>query len=495
MIVNSWKRTYVIVALCAIAAGLIYLALPISKPKDKQQETQQILPSAEMGDNILYRISGDQIETTEGWYTITNDTKWITAGETLTGGKSRFLGQSVTCVKNQDGIITQIETKQNLSVPARMRIILSANAETDPYVHQKIAISCEEAFWSVQDGKIQAHPPGAEIGAEAIERRGIFYPSQEGSALTLITPKGTTSYLGQLEVTVEDGGYSVVNEVAVETYVMGVVPSEMPGSYGMEAAKVQAVCARSYAYSQWLSSEKFAAWGAHVDDSTNSQVYGGVVSYDDSAKGVEATWGKVLTYEGRPISTNYFSTSCGYTANGQEVWSGGMDVSYQQGRPQYTEGDYGDLSTEEAFHAFIIDGTVESYDSHSPWFRWKTSLSLVNLQDKVLQYFEGGREAKIVSGNELVESEVSGIGTVSDIYVYERSETGMAKSLLLIGTECSVVVEGPMAIRQILGGVSVELANGEQAGERELLPSAFISLEKIKDTEENLVSIQICGGG
>ena len=41
----------------------------------------------------------------------------------------------------------------------------------------------------------------------------------------------------------------------------------------------------------------------------------------------------------------------------------------------------------------------------------------------------------------------------------------------------------------------MELANGEAAGERELFPSAFFSIEKTKDTKEKLVSIKICGGG
>ena len=44
----------------------------------------------------------------------------------------------------------------------------------------------------------------------------------------------------------------IVNELTLEDYVSKVVPSEMPVSYGLEAAKLQAVCARTYAYERIL---------------------------------------------------------------------------------------------------------------------------------------------------------------------------------------------------------------------------------------------------
>ena len=138
---------------------------------------------------------------------------------------------------------------------------------------------------------------------------------------------------------------------------------------------------------------------------------------------------------------------------------------------------------------------VKAFDSHSPWFRWSVSLSMEKLQKMTELYFEESPMVKVVQNSAMSEETVNGIGTLCDIFIYERSETGMALSILLVGSEKTVVIEKPTEIRKLLGGISVELANGEIAGERELLPSAFVSLEKIKDTEENLVSVKICGGG
>lgn len=499
---KTWVKTYLIVAICMIGAGIIYLCLPLGNQEESNQpsvnesekENIQFKQAVKLDGTWLYRIEENKIETNEGWFILAEDNQWVAQNGQCEGGRARFLGEQVELEKNEKGEVTRISTAEDLTAPTRMRIVLSG-AE-DGYTHEMLSISCKEAFWAVWNGEIRAYPPETEIQVEGIKRRAIFYPSQEKSVLNLTTAKGTIPYRGQLEITLEEeGGYTVVNEVAVETYLMGVVPSEMPGSYGVEAAKVQAVCARSFAYSQWMSNEKYANLGAQLDDSTKSQVYGGAVEYTASSQGVEDTWGKVLMYDGQLISTHYFSTSCGYTASAEEVWNGGGVCPYEQGKPQYEEGDYGDLSEEQNFHQFITNAEVSAFDQHSPWFRWTFSGSKAWLQGQVDQFFSVEKTVKEVQEESLIEASITGIGEIEDIFVYERSGTGMVRSLLLIGSEKSVVLEGPQAVRQLLGNSEVQLSNGENAGERELLPSAFISLEKIKDTEGNLVSLKICGGG
>ena len=525
---RTWVKTYLVVALCMIGAGIIYLSLPLGQEEENKADMSNgIRQEAEGIDELgerdleyavdeieiaqpdapkLYRLENGRLETSAGYFEVAQEAQWYW-GETLVeGSKARFLGQALTLTQDDTGLVTQIQVRSPSDAPSRIRILLQAgdgavSSETDiealkaDYIYETVTIRCEEAFWGIWDGSVKAYTPGTAVTIDGLAQRVVFCPVQSDTPLVLQAGDQTQSYYGQLEVGVEEGGYSVVNEVNIEKYLMGVVPSEMPGSYGEEAAKVQAVCARSYAYSQWFAGEKFLSLGAHVDDSTRSQVYGGVVDYEASIQGVEATWGQVLTYQGSLISANYFSTSCGYTANGHEVWAGHTELPYQMGQPQYEEGDYGDLSQEENFHAFITNGDVAAYDSESPWFRWQASIDLAKLQDNVDAYFALPKEVKEVQGEELIEAEINGIGQVQDIYVYERSQTGMAISLLLMGSERSVVLEGPLKIRELLGGLDVTMANGEQSGERVLLPSAFISLEKIKDTEENLVSVTICGGG
>ena len=65
----------------------------------------------------------------------------------------------------------------------------------------------------------------------------------------------------------------VVNNVGLEQYLYGVVPSEMPASWPAEALKAQAVVARSYALK---SRRPTAAYDVFAD--VRSQVYRGVAA-------------------------------------------------------------------------------------------------------------------------------------------------------------------------------------------------------------------------
>ena len=75
-----------------------------------------------------------------------------------------------------------------------------------------------------------------------------------------------------MELRHSEQGYTVVNKISLEDYICGVPPSEMPEKFHVEALKAQAICARSYACMQMVKGD-YAALGAHVDDSTNYQVY------------------------------------------------------------------------------------------------------------------------------------------------------------------------------------------------------------------------------
>ena len=46
----------------------------------------------------------------------------------------------------------------------------------------------------------------------------------------------------------------MINEVNMEDYLLQVLPSEMPESFGLEALKAQAVAARTYALNDYFHS-------------------------------------------------------------------------------------------------------------------------------------------------------------------------------------------------------------------------------------------------
>jgi Sporulation protein and related proteins len=80
--------------------------------------------------------------------------------------------------------------------------------------------------------------------------------------------------------------------LSLEEYLYTVVPSEMPIKFGLEALKVQAIASRSYAI-RCFKSEGYAAFGAHVDDSTASQVYNSIAEQPIAVQAVDETRGLV----------------------------------------------------------------------------------------------------------------------------------------------------------------------------------------------------------
>lgn len=61
----------------------------------------------------------------------------------------------------------------------------------------------------------------------------------------------------------------VINQVNMEDYVAGVIPGEMPVSYGEEALKVQAVCARTFG--RRALGTTFRDYPANSDDTVSSR--------------------------------------------------------------------------------------------------------------------------------------------------------------------------------------------------------------------------------
>lgn len=111
----------------------------------------------------------------------------------------------------------------------------------------------------------------------------------------------------------------LINEVSMENYLLQVVPSEMPKSFGLEALKVQAVAARTYAAKDHQRN-RYKKSGFHILDSTQSQVYNNLDENEITEKAVKSTKGIILTSDNKPIDAKYYSTSSGFNSSAHNVW-------------------------------------------------------------------------------------------------------------------------------------------------------------------------------
>ena len=132
------------------------------------------------------------------------------------------------------------------------------------------------------------------------------------------------AYHGTFAVRSDGRHVSVVNSLALDTYLRGVVPSESPSHWPLAALEAQAVAARSYAVAELRPNAFY-----DLLPSTSDQVYGGVAAEKPSTDtAVYHTLGQVLTFDGQVARTYYSSSSGGRTEAVQDAWPGSKAIPY-----------------------------------------------------------------------------------------------------------------------------------------------------------------------
>jgi len=123
----------------------------------------------------------------------------------------------------------------------------------------------------------------------------------------------------------------VINELKMEYYLRGL--AETSNISHLEFQKALLTAARTYAYYHWQRATKHKAEGYHVDAYLD-QVYRGYGQEEITPRiteSVEATRGRIVTYEGATAITAYFSRSDGRTRDWSEVWGG--NIPWSKGVP------------------------------------------------------------------------------------------------------------------------------------------------------------------
>ena len=308
------------------------------------------------------------------------------------------------------------------------------------------------------EGRIKLIPKSGEIQFQSVNR-GI----------------GTPSYGGTIEVSLYDEGIVVVNEVGIEDYLKKVVPSEMPSGFSLEALKCQAVCARSYAYTE-LSNNYYSAYGAHIDDSIQFQVYNNSPRAESTDTAVDETAGQVLSYNGEVVKTYYYSTSCGSTTD-VTLW-GNTTENYPYFVAECVGGvDRGlTLTVESEFNTFIKGENEADYDYDCTLYRW-------SMEESVKEISEG-----------FARSTGKNVGNITDIEVLKRVNGGAAVKVKVTGDKGETVIDSESAIRAAFGNANVDMNTKSGTTRYTNLPSTFCVFEKVTEGKK-LTGFKITGGG
>lgn len=252
------------------------------------------------------------------------------------------------------------------------------------------------------------------------------------------------------------GGLVLVNHVELEEYIARVISSEIGEDAPMEALKAQAVCARTYILKS--KAKDYKKYNAIANDSTDYQVYNRIDAGKKCYQAAKDTAGIVMTHKNKLINAYYFSTSCGYTTN-YKIW-GKEKKSYLRGE-NITKEKQKNIKEQKSFEKFIKSST-KAYESSCPFYRWETSLT----------------SQQIING--IYHLTGSDIGTIKNIEVNGRGEGGIASQITVYGNKKQIIIKKQSDIRKAFCSIyaKIKLQNGEERTGMEMLPSAFIHIEK-----------------
>lgn len=355
---------------------------------------------------------------------------------------------NVQCILEK-GIVCGILIQEDV-IPTDVRVLMKNGEEL---YYPQIYVKKQSDGTIININKYMSE---AGLTAYVLEdENGLVMCDSAGKALEEV-------FEGKLIFHMEPQGIVMVNELPIETYLKYVLPSEMPRTFGEEALKAQAVCARTYAYTH-MNNQSYAKYGANIDDTTNFQAYHNTYRTEETDAAVEATEGEVATSNGELIFCYYFSTSPGVT-NTLASWEK-EEVEYLScAGLEFSSGL--DLTKDEDFSRFMTQQVV-SYDAVSNFYRWKAVLDIAAVHDKEK-------------------------GKLKNIVVKERNAGGYITELELVYEKSVDVLSHENKIRKVLGEYISEviMQNEQVRTDISMLPSACF--EVLLNEEGQIV---LRGGG
>ena len=229
------------------------------------------------------------------------------------------------------------------------------------------------------------------------------------------------------------GGWTLVEQVPVERYLLGVVPHEIGVGAPPAALAAQAVLARTWAL---RNQHRFAVDGYHLCADTQCQVYADPRHASAAvSRAIAATAARVLTWQGRPIHAVYHATNGGVAAAFEEVWAGGP-LPYLQPLLDGPAARLAPLALTLPLDQTELTRLLRSgngaFGADHPRFRWQRTLDAATL----------GAAARAVDPR---------FGQVSRVQVLERGPSGRVLALEIAGpANGSKVVLRRDAIRRSL---------------------------------------------
>ncbi len=271
-------------------------------------------------------------------------------------------------------------------------------------------------------------------------------------------------FRGVLELWVDGGKITAVNEVSLEAYLTSLLGSEMRGDWPVEALAAQAVAARSTVLATRGRHHHGEAFDLCHDD--HCQCYQGLSRESDTARKALATCKNALLAHGNRVADARYAKSCGGQSDYYRVAWEDWDIEYMRPVPCNRDGKPGepsiiDWSNEHVFrHALVqvelqcllgeegiqdagpakfpiacnpcVSPYPESAEEMTHLYRWSVMLGGDQLQEMV----------KERTGHDL--------GAIRSLEPLERSVSGRIVYLRVVGEKETLTIGKELKIRRLL---------------------------------------------
>jgi SpoIID/LytB domain protein len=272
---------------------------------------------------------------------------------------------------------------------------------TDSYVELTPTESGWQAIAYYRDGMAQAVTPTTDLTIDPADPATVLQMTWRSSLTRYVL------YRGSMRMLVSGDAVQAINILALDEYLQGVVPAEMPALWAIEAVKAQAVAARSYAMRHLRPERVF-----DVVPTADNQVYGGVsLEHPRSNLAVAQTSGQVVLYDGKVANTYFFAVGGGYTENNEYAWPSAKGKAFDDPVP-YLRG------------VPDLDENGLPYDRNAPGFAWQS----------------GSFTWAQLSAMMAADSRTN-VGTLTDIQ-FKRGVSGRAYCVTLVGSARTINVSG-----------------------------------------------------
>ncbi|MGN1234277.1 MAG: DUF4922 domain-containing protein [Candidatus Cryptobacteroides sp.] len=317
----------------------------------------------------------------------------------------------------------------------------------------------------IKDGKIEYE--GAlydELYFEAPNPSTAF--AQESFMLAGVTigkqfhwqRKENQVFAGALKIIVDGGNLLAINIIGVEDYLLSVISSEMSANCSLELLKAHAVISRSWVmarmeqgredvtseqpvvdkeadvveYVKWYDHQEHKLFDVCADD--HCQRYQGLTraTGENVRKAVDATWGQILTYDGRLCDAR-FSKCCGGVMEKFSTCWEDKDYPYLQPLPDTAGHKQGGRIFCDTADPTVISQILNGYDRQTQDFMsWEVKWSREEI-------------SRMVTGKSGVD-----LGLIQQFIPLERGESGRISKLMIKGEKRTLVVGKELEIRRLL---------------------------------------------